>query len=454
VPLVARLSRLIFGESLLGLRIMPALAAGATVALTVEMTRRLGGGRYAGWLAGLAVMAANLFQVAGLLLSTDALQPLTWLAIAYALIRAQREAAPGWWLAAGAIAGVALLNKYMVAFYVGALCAALVVTPQRRMLGRKAPWLALCIALALVAPNLVWQQGHGWPFLEFSANVGAHKNIALAPHEFLIGQVQMLNPATLPVWAAGLAAFAFWRRFADLRWIAIAWGLLIAAMIALHAKPYYPGGIYPALFAGGAVALEAWFGAGRNARAIRTALAAAVVLGGVVLAPITLPVLPVDRFIAYQQGLGLTPRAEQQHTPLGGLPQYYADMFGWRDMVDEVGRAFSALSSADKADAVFFGRNYGEAAAIDVLGRPWQLPPAISGHNNYFLWGPRGHDGRVVLVFGRDRAALLRDFDAVEAVGWVDHPYAIPDEQRLTLWLCRQLKAPVAEAWPRVRTFN
>jgi hypothetical protein len=453
VPLIARLSRALFGDSLLGLRAVPALAAAATVALTVETARLLGGARYAGWLAGLAVMAAPQFQANGVVLSTEAVLPLTWLGVAYAVIRAERTATPRWWWAAGAIAGVACLDKYMVVFYLAALAAGLLATPQRRWLGRKAPWLALAIMLAIAAPNLLWQARHGWPFVEFSANVGAHKNAALTPVEFLVSQVKMLNPATLPLWLAGLIAFGVWRRFADLRWIAISWVLLIAAMIALHAKPYYPAGIYPLLFAGSAVALEAGLARRRGSALARGALAGLVIAGGVVLAPFTLPVLPVERFIAYLGWLGITPRSAENST-VGVLPHYYADMFGWRGMADVVGRAYAALPDADRARAVFFGRNYGEAAAIDLFGRAWRLPPAISTHNSYFLWGPRDSDGSVVLTFGRERAALLGYFEQVDAVGAFDDPYATPDERRLTLFLCRTTKRPMREIWPSLKNFS
>jgi len=453
VPWIARLSRAVLGESLLGLRVVPALAAAATVALTVTTTRYLGGGRYAAWLAGLAVMAAGLFQALGLLLCTDTLSPLLWLAIAYALIRAQRDAAPGWWLAAGMLAGMALLNKYTVVFYLAAVAPALLVTPQRRVLATAAPWLGALIALALAAPNLIWQHVHGWPFLEFAAHVAARKNVALAPHQYLLGQIRMLNPVTFPVWGAGLVALAAWRRFADLRWIALAWALVIGAMIALHGKTYYPGGSYPVLFAAGAVALEAWMSAGWRARALRPALAGLVVLGGVAFAPFSLPVLPVDDFIAYQRWLGEKPRKTEENNPVGALSEYYADMFGWRAMVDAVERAYAALPAAERARTVFYGPNYGEAAAVEVLGRAGAVPPVISGHNSYFLWGPGDGDRTLVLVFERERAVIAPYCDGLDPVGWFDDAYAMPFERQKTLWLCT-LNQPVSRLWAKAKHFD
>ena len=257
VPLVAWASDSAF-HSLRGLRLIPALAAAATVALTVSAARMLGGGRYACWLAGLTVLAGGVLQLLGVLLSTDTLQPLAWLACALAIIRAQRGREPRWWWAVGLIAGVAFLAKYTAAAYLGCLALGLLATKQRRLLAHWQPWAAVVLAVAMAAPNLVWQAANGWPFLAHGAELAVHQNIPLSPAAFLLQEVMTMGPGTAPVWLVGLAAFGLWRRFADLRWVAIGWALLMAAMVAAHGRPYYPAGAYPLLMAGGAVALEAW----------------------------------------------------------------------------------------------------------------------------------------------------------------------------------------------------
>ena len=121
----------------------------------------------------------------------------------------------------------------------------------------------------------------------------------------------------------------------------------------------------------------------------------------------TVPLLPVTTFISYSKLLHMAPSQRRAPAARGGpLPQYYADMFGWREMAAKVAAIYNALPPEERAKAVFFGRNYGEAAAIDVFGPPLGLPPAVSGHNNYFLWGPQGHDGSVVITLGGKRAEL------------------------------------------------
>ena len=446
-PLIAWASDEAF-HSLRGLRLPPALASAAMVALTAHAARLLDGGLYARWLAGLAALGGGALQIFGVLLTTDWLQPLAWLAIAVCIIKAEQDDEPRWQLAAGVVAGVAFLAKYTVALYLVSLAAGLLATAERRILARWQSWAAALIALAIVAPNLAWQAANDWPFAAHAAVLAAEKNIPLSPGSFLLQEVLTLGPASAPVWVAGVAAFAFWPRFSPYRWVAVSWVLLVAAAVIGRGRPYYIAPAYPLLMAGGAVAFEAWL-----PRLAKPALAVVLLAVAALSAPLFLPVLPVDRFIAYERAISFRPSTGEQ-LRLNDLPQYYADMFGWPEMAETVGKAYQALPLEEKARAVFFAWNYGDAAAVDFFGARFGLPPAISGHENYFLWGPRGHNGSVVLVLGGTRDGLLKAFRTVEPVGRFDHPLAMPEESGQTLWLCRDMREPIEEVWPRLRHFG
>jgi hypothetical protein len=449
IPLIAAAMHRLFPASLVMLRLVPALAHAGTVALAAETTRLLGGGRWAQGMAGLATLVAGVLLGIGTILTTNALEAPAWLGCGYLLIRIVRGGDRRWWYALGATAGLALLAKYEIALWLAALGLALLATPARRLLARPQPYLAAGVAALIALPNILWQAAHGWPFLEIARNAAETKNVALSPLGFLRAQVMMLNPATAPLWLAGLAGFAVWRRFADLRWVAIAFGVLMTALFVLHGRDYYAAGAYPLLFAGGGVALEAWI----VSSALRWTYVAAVVALGAVALPFGLPILPIEPFARYQEALGIRPQTSENRA-LGRLPQYYADMFGWRELAAEVGRIYAALPPAEQAQAVFLARNYGEAAAIDVFGETMPLPPAISGHNNYFLWGPGGRDGSVVIRLGGDREQLLEAYATVEPAGTVDHPWAMPDERHLTLWLCRGRKVPLEQDWASFKRYG
>ena len=259
---------------------------------------------------------------------------------------------------------------------------------------------------------------------------------------FKVGGSIRLNP----LWQ--LAAFAFWPRFANYRWAAISWAILIAAALIGHGRPYYIAPAYPLLMAGGAIALEAWL-----PQLARPFLAAAVLVVGALFAPLFLPILPVETFIAYQRALGFRPSTGER-VRLGELPQYYADMFGWPEIAKALGEAYQALPPEDRAHAAVFAWNYGVAAAVDVFGAPWSLPPAISGHENYFVWGPRGADGSIVLAYGGPRDRYLPLCRSIEPVGHVDNPFGMPEESGQTVWLCREMREPFERIWPKLRHFS
>jgi hypothetical protein len=170
-----------------------------------------------------------------------------------------------------------------------------------------------------------------------------------------------------------------------------------------------------------------------------------------VFVPTITPIFPPDKTIAYMKAIHFQPpRTEQSHT--AALPQVLADQFGWEEMVRDVARVYNGLPAEERAKAAIFGQNYGQAAAIDFFGLKYGLPPALSGHQNYFLWGPRGYTGEVVVVLDYDGDDERAQFASVEDMGQVNiSEYAMPWERRLHIYVCRGLKMPIEELWPKVK---
>ena len=449
VPLLASWSHLIFGDFVLGFRLLPALVMAATVAVTAEFTRDLGGDRFAQWLAGACMLLAPIFLIQGVLFYTDMFQPLTWLALGWVLIRLEQTGNERWWLAFGAIAGFSLNTKYLIAFYLVALAVGLLATPRRRSL--LSPWIYLGALLAgvMVLPNVIWQQAHDWPFLQLGKAASGGKNIEMSPQAFFVQQIIFTGPLVTIVWLSGLWAAISRPKFEVARAFPIAWLILLLVFDASHGKPPYLSAIYPTLLAFGAQRIEAWI----NNSVARGALLSGVVILGCVAAPLTLPILPIDVFIRYQNAIGFTLSAGE-HQVLGALPQYYADMFGWREMAEKVAAVYRALPPEDRARAVFYGENYGESAAIDVFGPRLGLPPAIGGHNNYYIWGPRGHDGSVVIIIGGSLEHYAELFNSTEIAGRISTPYAMPYETDQPIYVLRGIKIPLQEYWPQVKRYR
>ena len=451
IPLIAAASFKLFGTALMPLRLVPALAMAATVALTADFTRQLGGGRFAQALAGLCVFLAPALLAGGVLLSTDCLQALSWLACAWILVRFVERGDERWWLAFELVAGVSLQSKYLIAFYLVGLAVGCLATPLRRSLTQ--PWIyaGAAIGLAIALPNIVWQAVHGWPFIAIGLANASRKSVGLSPIALMAQQALFVGPVSAPVWLAGLWRLAVRPPAPQLRALAIAYVVVAAIVVLVHGKAYYATPIYPSLFAAGAVAWESWLKR-PLARAVAIAI---VVVPGLVIAPTTLPILSPEAFVAYQRSIGMSSKATQTESGKPSeLPQYFADMFGWREMAAAVSAVYRDLPPDERAEAVFYAPNYGEASALTIYGPALGGPPTISAHNSYFLWGMGGATGAVVITLGREDARFDDYYADARAVGRLENRFAMPYEIGLTIWVLRQPRAPIAEVWPRLRHYD
>jgi len=450
--LLIRLSQLLLGDSLFAIRLLPALAGAAIVALTGITAREMGGRAWAVALACAGSLCALFNLAVGNFFSMNAFEPLFWMGCVYLLLRIVNGGSPTLWLWFGVLLGIGVENKHSTVFFGVGILVALLLTPERRHFARKWIWLGGIIALAIALPNILWQALHHWPTYELLSNIAhSNKNIALSPAQFIAQQAVFMNPGTLPLWLAGL----FWlfgsrdgRRY---RVIGIIYLVTLAEFIVLHGKSYYLAPAYPMLFAAGGVAVDRIFAA--RLKWIKPAFLVAIIAMGALCAPLVLPILPPDKLVAYMRAIHMEPpRTETSHTE--ALPQIFADQFGWEQMVGSVAHAYHHLRPEDEKHAAIFCQNYGEAGAIDFFGPKLGLPPAISGHQNYFLWGPRDWTGEVILVLDTNDEDERELFGSVEDLGQVvSSPWAMPFERRMHIFLCRDLNVSVRELWSRVKNW-
>jgi hypothetical protein len=252
------------------------------------------------------------------------------------------------------------------------------------------------------------------------------------------------------LWIAGVAWLLLARAASRARPLGFAFLVVVAVLVFGGGKPYYLAAAYALAFASGAVAVERWT-TGRSP-ALRPALVVLTVAAAAALAPLGRPVLPVETYVRYAEALGLKPSVGERHE-LGRLPQFYADMHGWREMAEAVAAVVRALPAEDRARACVFGQNYGQAGAIERFARELDLPPAISGHNSYWLWGPGRCTGEVMVVIGDRRERLDELFEDVRLAGATRCTDCMPYEDGLSIWVARGLKQPLSRVWPGVKGF-
>jgi hypothetical protein len=432
------------------LRLPVVLAAAALVLVTCAFVRLLGGGRGATVMAGAATAFAPMFLGVTATLNTTSFEPLCWTLVAYFIARRivlDERAAMVW---CGAVAGVTLEIKDSIPFWLVALAIGLLATDARRILATREAALGALVAVVLVLPNVVWQATHGWTIVELLLNGSHGKNVVRAPLAFIGNQIFVMNPLFAPIWIAGIAGPYTVRALQPARPFAIAFVAMYVIMIALHGKDYYLAAAYPTAFALGAVALEHAIG---NV-ALRTTWIALGVALSLVAAPLALPILNPPVLLAYERALHLTPQATEKLGEGVPLPQTFADMLGWHDFVREVGTAWQRIPPAARAHTSVLVNNYGEAAALDVYGARYGLPPALSGHNQYYLWALRGQPATDVLRVQNNLDELSPYCAEMQPLGTTASPYAMPYENGKGIAYCRGVHPPLAKLWPKLKAFE
>ena len=448
IAILSEIQRFALGDSLVALRMVPALASSAIVVLAALLARELGGGRVAQGFAALAVVASVFFQRAGSLFQPVVLEALWWSAAFYALTRLCRGDGPErrWWLALGFAGGVGLLTKFSVLFLGFGVLVALLATRHRRALLTRWPWVALLVALVVGSPSIVGQITLGWPLIGQMEDLRATQLGHVTVAGFFLTQL-MFGPAMLVAGWGGLALlFARdLRRFRLIGWTVLA---VWATLVILHGKAYYVGATYPVMFAAGAVGLER-LRAPRWGPALRRVAAVSTAAYGVLVLPLGVPIMPPAPLERYIHAIGATAALRDNQGVLGRLPQDYADMLGWQERVAAVAQAFHTLSPLDRAQAVIIGNNYGEAGALDFYGPRLGLPPVVSAAGSFYYFGPGTRPGSVAVTLGEGERGLHRLFDSVEAGPHLTNPLTVREERDLTIYICRGPKGTLQEIWPR-----
>ncbi len=443
-------SRSLFGDSIFALRLLPAMAGAATVFCTGLIARKLGGRRFAQAIACLAALVSPIFLGMNSIYSMNSFDILFWTLAVLSLVNLLKTQSPRNWLWLGLVLGLGLLNKVGVLWLGFGIFSGIVLTENRRWLATRHPWTAAGLALLLFLPFILWNLLHDNAHLEFIRNATAQKYSSLTRWDFIKGQLLQHSPLAVPLWLAGLW-FLFspgQQTFRILGWIYA--GAFLLLLANSHTKAEYLAPVYTMLFASGGVAVEDWtlFGSGRLIHVLYVGL---LVLS-LVFAPLAIPILPVETYIRYADALGFGPTTAEAHE-LDRLPQFYADMFGWREKAAAVAKVYLALPDNDRAKCAIFGDNYGRCGAIDFFGKQYGLPKSIGRHNNYWLWGPRQYTGEVMIILGGDLEDKQKIFESVEVAGIATCDYCMPYEKNLRVFVCRKLNVPLAEMWNRLKLY-
>ncbi len=470
IAIASELSRL-GGDSLAEIRIIPAIAAAALIALAAHIARLFGGGARAAWLSSLAVLASPLFLRTGNLLQPVILDQLWWtlalLAFAHVGIGRSTNASRGLprlvvderygWLSLGAALGLGLLTKFSILILAVAIAVAILATPIRRSLATPWPWVAVVLTLAIGSPSIVGQLMLHYPVLGQMHDLRTTQLQRTTPGEFLAGQL-LLGPAFVLA-ATGVVALIFAARFRAVRAVGVACAAAFVLLLLLHGKSYYIGPIYVTLFAAGAAVIEQVSATDRWPRFVLPAAAVLVAGYGALTLPFGVPILAPARMAAFAKRMGARSAVRTNTGEVESLPQDYADMLGWPEQTEAVARVVHSLSPAERAQLVIAAGNYGEAGALDFYGPRVGLPRVISSAGSFWFFGPGSRSGEITVVLA-NRAAendLAKEFRVVsiaDSVVTADRRWLVREERDVVVFRCTGPRESLQQLWPELAGRN
>jgi hypothetical protein len=443
----------LFGDSVWAIRLVPAILSGVSTALVGLLARRMGGGRAAIVLASLAFIAAPQILGFHTYYSMNSLDIMFWLLAVHALLGAAEHGGLRTWLLLGLVLGLGLLNKTSVLWLGAGVAAAILLSgPLRRQLRTPGPYAAIALALALFSPFVIWNALHGWPHIEFMRNATEGKYSSLTRTRFVADQFLAMNPLTYLMSLPGLAWCLAHREGRRWRPVGITFLTVFVVLLAnSHTKSEYMTAAYPMLFAAGGVAVELmrrpW-----SAAAVPV-LSGSLVVSGAILAPLAVPILPVESYLRYARALGVAP-STAENLELADLPQFFADMHGWEELAENVSKAYLTIPEPERRTTVALVANYGEAGALELFARRYPLPRVVCNHNSYWFWGVGPTPVTTFLRLGGNRENYLRTYGDVTLAGDHTCAHCMPYENNLDIFIARDRQVPIETAWPKSRHFQ
>src|SRR5712671_194125 len=304
IPFLIHICRAVLGDSLRAIRFIPALASSLLVIQTAFFAREFGGRRFALLLSAVTILIAPQYLSNGSLLGTNCLEPNLWMGCAYFAVLAIKRDRPSYWLWFGLVAGLGLEEKYSIALFGLGIVVGLLLTEQRRAFLNKWIWLGGLAALLIFLPNVLWNIKYDWPFVQLIRGIRAEgRDVVLGPFPYFFQQTLLVNPLTAPIWLVGFFALLFSMRLKPYRALGWCYVVCYTAFFVLHGKNYYLAPVYPMLLAAGAVVIESAIDRRANARPallwLKPAITLVLLASGVHLAPVVVPVLSPDGFLAY-----------------------------------------------------------------------------------------------------------------------------------------------------------
>lgn len=440
-PAVEALGLKLFGLSLVGLRLFSVLAQMLVIVVAGLMARDLGGGRLAQVFTAVTVTLSPVPMFQATEFQYSSFDLLWWVLIAWCVIRLLRDDEPRWWIAIGVVAGLGLQTKYSIAFLLVGVLAGMLLTDARRYMKSGWFWAGGLVALAIVAPNLLWLVRHDFISYRFLQGIHA-RDVHLGRADGFLRDQFLLNANLMaaPVWLAGLYAFAKSRRYRMLAWM---YAVPLLLFLVAKGRFYYVSGAYPMLLAMGAVVAESRLGSLRPLQ--RRGIVGLVFVGVLVLGGYA-----ALRIVPIASSGPLRDYALRHNADL-------REEIGWPELVAQVAAIRDGLPPAEQANLGIAVGNYGEYGAIALIGPAYHLPVPVTTINSGWLRGYPEPAPSTYIVLGSSLRRAEEILTKCRVAGRSSNTLGVVNEESRDhpdILICGPSRLPLGELWRRGAEFG
>lgn len=430
----------IFGYSVFGIRLIPALFGAVTLFVIAKMVKDLGGGILALCIASITFLCTPGFLLLFSLFTPNAFEYFLWTTIIYLVFKLSQTENKKLWIWIGILLGISFLIKYSVAFLIAGFLIAFLTGKQRKLLNSKWFYLAILTGIVIILPNIVWQYNHNWPVVFHFEQLQKTQLEKLTFTNFFTDLFQF-NSAFLILIIAGLAALLFSRKEKQFHFIGVGILTTILLFFLSKGKAYYVLGLFSFLIAFGAYFIEKNI----QKKLILIPVAAGITLYSLLSLPYVLPVLSFERLSKYSDLTNKwvsAPFMRWEDGKRHRLSQVYADMTGWKELADKVALTYNGLNETDKKNCtVFCERNYGYAGAIHFYGKKYHLPEPVTFHESYVFWAPDTISNGPLIYVYYNSDELHSLFNSIIEIGVVQDVNF--REKGVKIYLCQNPKSDV-----------
>lgn len=441
-PFLGKLADLL-GGSVFAIRLFPALIGSLTIILAGFLVKRLGGKTWA-----ILFCCLGLLFSPALLNTNSLLQPVSfnqffWFLTAYVLLLYVQTQKASYAYLFGLSLALGFLTKYSIIFYALGLLLGILLTPERKLLRQKEPYIALGMALLIALPNLLWQYQHNFPILAHMEELAESQLVHVNWGDF-IGSQFLFHVSLSVIWIAGLITLFTISRLKAYRFIGIAWLSTLLLIGFLHGKAYYTIGAFTILFPVGAIGIEHAFKKNTG----KFVLLMLIILPILPALPYALPILSIDKMKKYatymSQYEGFDTQLKWEDGKYYDLPQDYADMQGWEELSQRVADFYYSLTPEQQSQTMIYAGSYGHASSLNYFQDKYKLPDIQGLNGSHMIWAKRNVDFKYQIMIEEEKQHTSTWFEEMTVVDSIHNPYA---REKGYIHFRQNPKLDVVNAW-------